>query len=212
MSPLLIFAAGGHAKVVCDIALLRGWDVAAFVTPAPAGGEFFGRPILGEAAVLAGPPGNAAIALGDCALRAALCEKLLAAGWKLPTLVHPSAVIAADAALGEGAVVAAGAILNPGVVVGRGCIVNTAAAIDHDCRLADFVHLCPGARLAGGVEVGEGAWIGIGATIVQNVRVGRRVTLGAGAVLLNDLPDGVVAYGVPAKVRRPRDAAEAGEP
>lgn len=210
MSPLLIFAAGGHAKVVCDIAMLRGWQVAAFVEPAPTTPEFLGRPLLDETAVLADPPGNAAMALGDCALRARLCQKLLAAGWKLPTLVHPSAVIAADVTLGVGTVVAAGAILNPGVAVGRGCIVNTAAAIDHDCRLADFVHVCPGARLAGGVDVGEGTWIGIGATVVQNVRIGRGVTLGAGAVLLRDLPDGVVAYGVPAKVR-PRKAG-AGEP
>lgn len=202
MSTLTIFAAGGHAKVVCDIARLRGWQVAAFVVPSPAASEFLGRPIVAEADALAGPPGDAAVALGDCKVRAKLCERLLAAGWRLPVLVHPSAVVAADVTLREGTVVAAGAILNPGAAIGRGGIINTAASVDHDCRLDEYVHVCPGARLAGGVAVGRETWIGIGATVVQNVRIGAGVTLGAGAVLLEDLPDGVVAYGVPARIAR----------
>jgi len=50
--------------------------------------------------------------------------------------------------------------------------------------------------------VRRGAWVGIGATVVPAVTIGAGSILGAGGVLLNDLPTGVVAVGVPAAVMR----------
>lgn len=69
--------------------------------------------------------------------------------------------------------------------IGTGAILNTGCSIDHDAQLADGVHICPGARLAGAVHDGTRSWIGIGASVIQQVR---------------DLPDGVTAVGVPARV------------
>jgi len=62
------------------------------------------------------------------------------------------------------------------------------------------VHICPGARLAGEVQVGARSWIGIGASVIQQVRIGSDVTVGAGAAVLRDLPDGITAVGVPARI------------
>ena len=62
------------------------------------------------------------------------------------------------------------------------------------------MHICPGARLAGEVQVGARTWIGIGACVIQQVRIGSDVTVGAGAAVVRDLPDGVTAVGVPARV------------
>ena len=79
-------------------------------------------------------------------------------------------------------------------------ILNTSCSIDHDVQLADGVHVCPGARLAGEVHVGERSWIGIGAPLIQQIRIGCDVTIGAGAAVISDLPVGVTAVGVPARV------------
>ena len=79
-------------------------------------------------------------------------------------------------------------------------ILNTSCSIDHDVQLAHGVHVCPGARLAGEVQVGERSWIGIGASLIQQIRIGCDVTIGAGAAVISDLPDGVTAVGVPARV------------
>ena len=79
-------------------------------------------------------------------------------------------------------------------------ILNTVCSIDHDVQLDDGVHFCPGAHLAGEVQVGARSWIGIGASVIQQERIGADVTVGAGAAVVRDLPDGVTAVGVPARV------------
>ena len=53
---------------------------------------------------------------------------------------------------------------------------------------------------AGPVEIGDGAWIGIGVSILPNVRIGRNCVIGAGSVVTHDIPDFSVAVGVPARV------------
>jgi serine acetyltransferase len=56
--------------------------------------------------------------------------------------------------------------------------------------------------LAGRVRVGAGAFIGMGAKIIQCLSVGDEATVGAGAVVLADVPPGVTVAGVPARVIR----------
>ncbi|KZR85772.1 putative acetyltransferase EpsM [Synechococcus sp. MIT S9504] len=84
--------------------------------------------------------------------------------------------------------------------IGTGAILNTGCSVEHDVKLANGVHICPGARLAGLVQVGSCSWIGIGASVIQQICIGDDVTVGAGAAVVRDLPDGVTAVGVPARV------------
>jgi len=42
-------------------------------------------------------------------------------------------------------------------------------------------------------------WMGIGSTAIQGVRVGAGTTVGAGAAVVDDLPPGCTAVGVPAR-------------
>lgn len=62
------------------------------------------------------------------------------------------------------------------------------------------MHICPGASLAGGVEVGEGSMVGIGSTVIQGVKIGKWATIGAGTVIVEDVPDFAVVVGVPGKI------------
>jgi len=94
----------------------------------------------------------------------------------------------------------AGAVIQPGCAIGANTVVNTHTTVDHDCNLAGHVHLAPGAVLSGGVTVGEATHVGAGTTIIQGVRLGARVLIGAGSLVTQDMPDGVTAYGIPAKV------------
>ncbi|MGC4032786.1 MAG: hypothetical protein QM754_13845 [Tepidisphaeraceae bacterium] len=59
--------------------------------------------------------------------------------------------------------------------------------------------MSPGVRLAGRVTVGDFAFVGIGAIVLQCLAIGERATVGAGAVVRNDVPGGVTVVGVPAK-------------
>ncbi len=201
MSALLILGAGGHAKVVADIARQSGWTISGFVDelkPERAGQLFDGAPILGEIPA-ADRPLEIALAIGDCRARLRALQRTATSQYRLPPLVHPRAIVAPSARMGAGTQVMAGAILNPDAVLGRAVIVNTAATVDHDCEIADGVHLAPGVHLAGQVTIGEGAFLGIGAVVKPGVRIGAGCVVGAGAVVLRDLPDNSTVAGVPAR-------------
>jgi acetyltransferase-like isoleucine patch superfamily enzyme len=65
-------------------------------------------------------------------------------------------------------------------------------------------------RSSRGISLGENVWLGAGAKVLDGVRIGRDVVVGAGAVVTSDLPDGVVAVGIPARVVRRRGEAADG--
>lgn len=62
------------------------------------------------------------------------------------------------------------------------------------------------ARNSRGIVLGENVWLGTGVKVLDGVRIGRDVVVGANAVVTEDLPDGIVAVGAPARVVRRRDA------
>ena len=94
-----------------------------------------------------------------------------------------------------------GAIVNAQAKIGKHCILNTNSSVDHECVIGDFVHIAPGAVLAGNVEVGEGSLIGMGAVVLPHVKIGSWCKIGAGAVVIEDVPDGKTVIGVPAKIK-----------
>ncbi len=196
MNILQIIGAGGHGKVVAETAEACGYsDIRFFDTAWPK------RASNGRWSIVGLPQDSSSAsrfcAVGDNRTREALFTTYSLSG--SPVLVHPSAIISSDVALGAGTLVVAGTIVNSDAMIGQGVILNTACRIDHDCRIGDFVHVSPGALLAGAVTVGARSWIGIGAIVRQGITIGADVMVGAGAVVVNDIPDAAIVTGMPAK-------------
>lgn len=215
MTKIAIWGASGHGRVVLDAARVSGaFSVVGFIDDAPGlkGQSLADCPVLGgqEALPQLLSVGVTAIhvAVGSCPARAAITQRLLAEGFTPATVVHPRSIIAGDVNVGTGAFVAAGVVVNSGATVGGHVILNTSCSVDHDCVIGDGVHLAPGVRIGGLTSVGAGTFIGIGATVLNCRRIGEHTIVGGGAVVVNDLPAGVVAYGVPAKVVRKKRANE----
>lgn len=198
-----IIGAGGHAKVV--IATLR----AAGVSPRGIFDDDIGRrgdTVLGVAVVgtlldagtLAPEDRRAIIAIGSNAVRKRIAEALPDFTWE--RVVHPGAIVDSSARIGPGSVVFAGAVVQPDVALGAHVIVNTGARIDHDGAIGDYAHVAPGCALGGDVRLAEGAFLGVGVCVVPGRTVGAWATVGAGAAVVRDLPDGVTAVGVPARI------------
>lgn len=216
MRRLAIVGAGGHGRVVAEIAAALGcYGAIAFlddgspeVTPE--------HPVLGTSSRIDELAGDwdFVVAIGRNATRRRIAERIGQAGGRLVTLVHPAAVVSPSASLGVGTVVMAGAVINAGARIGRGCIVNTCASVDHDCTVGDFTHVSVGARLAGGVTVGEDCFICAGATVINNVRVADGCIVAAGAAVIGDLTVPGLYAGVPARrsLRSPEPAPDAGKP
>lgn len=201
--PIFVFGASGHAKVVIDI--LEKQDLFAIACIADddrsrKGETFCGYTIEGgRDELIATRLRRGIVAIGDGAARRSVALSLGQRGLRFVTAVHPFTAIGHGVNIGDGTVVMAGAVVNADSILGEHVVINTGATVDHDCRLALFVHVAPGAHLCGAVTVGEGSFICAGATIVPNRTVGARVTVGAGATVLHDVPDDVVATGTPAR-------------
>ena len=131
--------------------------------------------------------------------RVELHEKFVEMNLQPATIVHPSAIIARDAVIGEGSQIMAGAIIGPDSRIGRQCMINANASIDHDNIIEDGAEIAPGATLCGMVSVGANAWIGAGATVLPMVKIGRDVIVGAGSVVMKDVTEGTTVVGIPAK-------------
>jgi UDP-N-acetylbacillosamine N-acetyltransferase len=207
---LVIWGASGHALVVADIIrLVKQFNIVGFIDDTGAerhNTEFGGAHILGGREQLdelarTGVT-NLICAIGDCRSRLELAAMAEAKGFSLAQAIHPRSVVASDVRVGRGTVIAAGAVVNSGSSIGENVIINTSAGVDHECDIAEGAHIGPGANLGGRVSIGRGTWIGIGAVIRDRVNVGSRAVVGAGAVVVADLPDDVLAYGVPARVIR----------
>lgn len=220
MEPLLVFGAGGHAKVILDIIEKCGekcgdrqgrYKVVGVVDKlASAGAEFFGYSIFEESDQLGKLATTALIAIGNNALREKVAARAasLIPGLKFATVVHPSAQIGKAVVLGPGTVVMAGACINASTQIGSHCIVNTRVSVDHDCEIGEFSSIAPGATLGGSVRVGRGAAVSLGASVIQGIAIGRDAIVGAGAVVVSNVPDSVISYGNPAKVIRTRKVGD----
>ena len=124
--------------------------------------------------------------------RKALFNKIKDAGFILPTLIHPSAQVAASAQLGEGVLVFENAVIGPDAVIGDDCIINTGAIVSHDCMIHNHARISPGAVLAGGVTVGENSLVGMGVTVYMDVKIGKDVIIANGQNIMGNVPDNTV--------------------
>lgn len=197
-----VVGAGGHAKVVIATLQALGHEVLVALDDDPArrGDAVLGVPVAGPTAAWLGerPGTSAVLAVGDNRARRRLAGEL-PGEWL--AVVHPRAVVHPSARVAPGAVVFAGAVVQPEARVGAHGIVNTGATVDHDADVGAFAHVAPGAHLCGGVTLGEGVLLGVGAVATPGRTVGAWTTVGAGAAVTADLPAGVTAVGVPARVR-----------
>lgn len=150
------------------------------------------------------------VAIGDNAVRGRIITwaRATAANLLLVSAVHPRAAVSARAEVGPGAIVMADVVVSNGCRLGTGVLLGTKASLDHDCSSGDFASCAPGVTAGGRVHLGAYSSFGLGAKAINGVTVGDHTVVGAGAIVIDDLPDHVVAFGVPARVTRARAEGE----
>lgn len=201
---LLIIGAGGHGKVVANIAACMGYKNIAFLDDISKEKLCMGYPIVDKAIFsekYATTDTQFFVAIGDPKARKQIQKKLTKGNLSIATLIHPQAVIGKSVVVGEGTVIMPGAVINPDSRIGVGCIINTGATVDHDNYLEDYVHISVGSHLAGTVHVGEETWIGAGAVVSNNINICGHCMIGAGAVVVRDISRSGTYIGVPAHLK-----------
>jgi len=222
MQSIVILGAGGFGREVLDILIAQNkiskkWKILGFIDEnlELEGKVLNGYPVLGSfewfsrARAQADTKGVRVVcAIGDNISKKKVVKKATSLGLKFVNVVHPTVVITDFVALGDGVIICAGCILTNQITIGNHVIINLDVTIGHDTVIEDFCTLAPGVHVSGRNKIGEGTNIGTGAVTIQGITIGRWSVIGAGAVVARDIPDKVVAVGVPA---RPIKAVEKGE-
>jgi sugar O-acyltransferase (sialic acid O-acetyltransferase NeuD family) len=202
---LLIIGTGGQGKVVLDCAK-EYYDSITFMTNDKHALGINNYPVIYEQDITVDTIlknyDELIVAIGNnnARLKIALAYELK--GMKLATIIHPKAVVSETAVIGCGTVICANAVINPSATIGKACIINTGAIIEHDCILENGVHISPNAAMGGTVFIGEKTWVCVGSSIANNIKIGNNSIIGAGAVVIKDVPNNVLAVGVPATIRK----------
>lgn len=196
MKRLIIIGAGGHGKVIADIAIRNGYTNIVFLDDDESLHECAGFPIIGKISLAKQFSDDKVVAIGKADIREKIQNTL-----ETVTLIHPNATISRRVKIGKGSVIMAGAVINSDTRIGKGCIVNTGASIDHDCDIGDYTHISVGVHIAGTCRIGDKSFVGAGATIINNIDVCNNCTIGAGALVIKNIEESGTYIGVPAKLK-----------
>lgn len=209
---LVVIGAGGHARSCLDILLQNGeYEIAGCIDKCyDENASRFVQvgdtavPVIGSddmlADIFAKGIKNIFPAVGSNRLREKLFGNALEMGFNVINAISRAAVISPAARLGRGICVMPGAVVGVNTVIGDDCIINTNCSLDHDCKVGPHCHIAPGAAVSGTVTVGRGVQIGTGACVIDGINIGEYSFIGAGAAVVKDIPENVLAYGVPARV------------
>lgn len=220
--PLIVVGCGGFGRETVEVvravnAAKPTWDALGFLDDDPAlhGTVISGLPVLGpiDAArsfeharfvVCTGHPSN-------YFSRKRIIERLGFAAERYATIVHPSAALPANTALGVGTVLLANVVATTDVRIGSHVAVMPGVVFTHDDVAEDYTTFGAGVRLAGRVRVEEGAYVGSGALVREDRIIGAWALVGMGAVVTKDVPMAETWAGVPARFLRavsvPEDVA-----
>ena len=115
------------------------------------------------------------------------------------TLIHPNVRFDTNSVeIGAGCVICSGNILTVNIILGVHVTINLDCTIGHDCIIGDYATLSPGCHLSGYTTVQSGAYLGTGACTIERRMIGAWSTVGAGAVVIKNIPEGATAVGIPA--------------
>ena len=192
-----IYGASGHGKVIIDLVHSKMEEIHNILDDNASITGIYNHPVIHNFTpeVLRH---KTIIAIGDNTVRRKVVENFPGAFYR--GISHATAVVDRNVEIGEGTVIMANASVNADTIIAKHCILNTGCTVEHDCVLEDFVHISPGAVLAGGVKVGEGSHLGIGAMVIPGVKIGKWCTIGAGAVIIENIPDYATVVGNPGKI------------
>jgi tetrahydrodipicolinate N-acetyltransferase len=128
--------------------------------------------------------------------------------------IEPGAIIREQVEIGDNAVIMMGAVINIGAVIGSGTMIDMNAVVGGRGTIGKNCHIGAGAVIAGVIEppsatpviIEDDVVVGANAVILEGVRVGRGSVVAAGAIVTQDVPEGVVVAGAPARIIKEIDA------
>lgn len=208
-----IYGSGGLGREVVELAkqintVTKRWENIVFVDDHPNVMTKNGIKILTFSEVLASYSKNKieiSIAIGEPEIRKMICEKVINKGYCLATLIHPQVHIPETTEILSGATINIFSFVSCNVKIGSNVYIQPQTLIGHDCTIGDHCVISPCAALAGSCSVGECSYVGMGVRSKEKTQIGSSSIVGMGSVVLNNIPENVIAIGNPARVLKFND-------
>lgn len=209
MKDLIIIGASGFGREAMWVAERMNeksleWNILGFIDDNSdlEGKEVGGYPVLGNInSVTKYPEAYYLCAVGASKVREKIISTVdtLLPNAHYATLIDPTVQMSKRVSVGEGTIICAGNIITVDIAIGKHVIINLDCTVGHDAILHDFVTLYPSVNVSGISEIGRCTELGTGAQIIQAKTVGENTIIGAGAVVVKDIPAKCTAVGSPAK-------------
>lgn len=201
LNSIYIYGAGGRGREISDLARSLNCQQIIFLDDFCSKGEILGLKVL---KLLPGIDTSIPliVGVGEPKHRQALMDRGRSFGLSTTSLISPLASISDTANIGSGVSISPFVSIQSSALIGENVDINTGAIIGHDVCISDCAVISSQVNLGGGVSVGEGTYIGMGTLIKEGINIGRQTIIGMGSVVYNDIPDGVIALGSPARVMK----------
>ena len=186
MKHLLILGAGGFGQMAKETALELGYEQVVFLDDAADGEDVIGR--CCDYILRHEEYPVAVAAFGNNKTRLYWTDRLLAAGYQVPALMHPSAVVSPSAVLESGCFVMQRAVVNTHTRIERAALINSGAVVDHDSVVCAGAHVGLGSIVKANCTIESGRKVEAGEVIFST----RRKIEGADS---RSLEDAVYAFG-----------------
>ncbi len=202
---VILIGASSQGRITLEILDSCGCEVIGFLDDNESlwGNYVNGKKVLGgvdDAQKILRDECNFIISVGNNYLRKKIFERLKLDLSLYHNAIHSSSVILKSVSTGNGNMIFANTFIGTDATIGNHVIINNGVIVEHDCDIEDFVTLGSGCCMGGRVVICEGAFISVGVTLNPRVTIGANSRVGSGSVVVNDIPAGVLAYGVPARI------------
>jgi sugar O-acyltransferase (sialic acid O-acetyltransferase NeuD family) len=171
--------------------------------PAKAGTEFEGFPVFGGFDVLDSLIAQGAffvnLITGSTLTRYETSREMARKGCRFTNFIHPNVDLTMTT-LGAGNYLQESVVIQAAVRIGDNSSIHIGTMVGHETTIGNSVFIAHACSVSGSVQIGDGATMGTNATILPRLRVGKWATIGAGAVVIRDVPDYATVVGNPAKV------------
>jgi sugar O-acyltransferase (sialic acid O-acetyltransferase NeuD family) len=213
MKDILIFGAGTMVNTYADAVLsTKEYNIVGLIDDRyPSIKEAYGFKVVGNTDSLKHlNVQNIVVCIGDNYIRKKVVNKIeeIIPDINFPIIIHNRAYVSDNAVLGKGVVIQPNTVIDAGCLIKNFCWIGMNSVVPHNGILQDYSSISAGVTVGGEFKLGKYSYMGIGSTATHCISIGDNTVIGAGSVVLKNIPKNCVACNIPCKILKKRKLGE----